>query len=70
MFALTTGDAAETMRLLRLLRVHLRSAIESSLVPGTGKAMGEDRDNVAEDRRDFRIAGRLIKKLGAQGAEG
>jgi len=62
--ALTGEQLDENIRLLRVLRMFLMSAIDTALVPGEKQPREEiDRENVAEDRRDYREAGRLMKLL-------
>lgn len=60
---LSHEDRRELILLLRLLKTHLNSAIESSIVPGTKTTMPEDKANVAADRYDVRLATRWIKRL-------
>ncbi len=60
---LSHEDRRELISLLRLLKVHLTSAIESAIVPGTKTAMPEDKVNVRADRHDIRVATRWITRL-------
>jgi hypothetical protein len=60
---LKDADARTMVRLLGLLQDHLESAIESCLLPGATDPGEEHRLDVARDRRDWRAAETLVKKL-------
>ena len=66
---LSRTDKSTIVRLLGVLQDHLESAIESSLVPKTNEPMPEDATAIAEvarDRRTWRQAEDMIKKLQAK----
>lgn len=63
MIGISKRDARSLLQLLGLLQDHLESAIESSLLPGITEPMPEDAHNVLLDRRDWRAAERMVKKL-------
>ncbi len=65
---LTRGDRRELCYLLDLLTVHLQSAVESCLLPGTRKAMPEDSHNVRIDRADIRTGKAYIARFRQVGA--
>jgi hypothetical protein len=61
---LTRREARLAIRLLGVLQTHLESAIESCTVPGQTQPFDEiDRANVREDRRDWKAAEGLVKRL-------
>lgn len=61
---LSSGEARKISGLLKLLQVHLASAIESSLIPGTEETVTpEEAEDVKKDRRDWALAGRFISKI-------
>lgn len=60
---LSRSDRHDLVFLLKLLKTHLQSAVESSLVPGTKTPMLEDSGNVFRDRIDIRLASYWIKRL-------
>lgn len=64
MSLLARKDMREAVRLLRVLQIHLDSAIESSIAPGETEACAAiDAPHLAEDRADFKSAERLIKAI-------
>jgi hypothetical protein len=60
---LSPGDCRKLARLLGVLKVHLKSAIDSVIVPGTGEAMPGDAAGVRIDRRDIAAADEFIARL-------
>ena len=60
------AERRQIVRLLGALRLHLESAIESSLLPATGEPdpnCEADVYNVAKDRRDLELAKELTIRL-------
>jgi len=64
---LTRHERRQPVRLLGLLQTHLESAIESSLVPGTGTGMPGEDDNLAVDRKDWKLAEKWVVRLAKGG---
>ena len=60
---ITSEEKVELIHLLGVLQAHLRSAIEANVIPGTRKAMPEDAQNLAADRRDLRAVKVIRKRL-------
>jgi hypothetical protein len=56
-------DRAQLVGLLRILTIHLTSAIESAIIPGTDEPGPEDQYTVTLDRRDRQLASEWIKRL-------
>lgn len=63
MIHLTKREAAAAIRLLGELQNLLEEAIDSALVPGTNGPMPEDARAVARDRRLWKQAEQLVKRL-------
>jgi hypothetical protein len=66
---LSKRDVRTAIRLLGMLQTHLESAIECSCLPGTKKPDPRDvhaAHNVRLDRRDWKLAENLVKKLEAK----
>ena len=62
--AITRKDAREAARLLRLLQIHLESAIESAIAPGETEACAAiDAPGLAIDRVDFKSAEGIIRRF-------
>ena len=62
--ALTGEQLDENIRLLKLLRSELKSAIDTAIVPGELEPGEEiDREHVARNRRDRLEAAKLLKLL-------
>lgn len=62
--ALSRANARQAAALLRILQVHLESAIESALVPGETEAFAAiDAPHVATNRQVFRQAERIIRAI-------
>lgn len=69
---LSRTDRATMVRLLGILQDHLESCIETGIVKETGEPMPGDTlhiASVAKDRRDWRTAEDMIKKLQAKSRE-
>ena len=61
---LSRAESRKIAKLLGLLQVHLASAIESTLVPGTNTAYPpEEAESIKLDRRNWALAGRFISRL-------
>lgn len=60
---LSPGDCRKLVRLLDVLKVHLKTAIECAVVPGTGEAMPGDAVGVRMDRRYIEITNQFIVRL-------
>ena len=64
LLAVAPRDARQLIRLLGLLQTFLESAIEACVIPGTEKPGDDiDRLHIAADRRDWKQAEDLIKRL-------
>lgn len=64
MGTLTRKEAREVVRLLRVLQVHLKSAIESAVAPGETEAFSAiDAPHIVRDLRNIESARMLVKKL-------
>ena len=62
--AITRKDAREAARLLRLLQIHLESAIDSAIAPGETEACAAiDAPGLAIDRADFKSAEGVIRRI-------
>lgn len=66
MIEVTKDEARMLVKLLKLLRVHLRSALESMAIPGTDTVMPEDASNAAADLCDLSDAGLMVDTLRAK----
>jgi len=61
---LTTPEVATVIRLLRLVQTHLKSAVESSVLPGKKWPRERSlRPQIAQDRSDIKAARGLINKI-------
>jgi len=67
---LTKRQRRELVRLLFELQIHLESAIESHIVPGTDEPRAEDRAEVESDRKLLKAAKAWTERLCAAEVEG
>ena len=66
--ALRPRERKELVRLLGLLQNHLKSSIESAVIPGTNDGLSEDQAGIEEDRKNLRAADDWVTRLTIQSA--